>query len=88
MKWLKSIYVFVALIVIGAFVTIGSYDLGTHAGTKEIVTTSNGMQQHRFDVNEDKIKASIEAYKGLGNVITFIGGVGLVIILTKDCSKR
>ena len=85
MQHIKPIYVFVLLMVLGAFLTIGSYDLGKHAGTKVIVTNQPmGMKNYKSYTDEDKIKSYTESYKSIGNIVLLIGGIGLVTVITKE----
>ena len=46
LKYIKPIYIFILLMLLGSFLTISSYDLGSHAGTKKITTkNSNGRDR-------------------------------------------
>lgn len=73
------------MMIIGALITLNSYELGKRAGTKEIVTDSgNGMKNYRWDIDEDKIDASTEAYKTVGGMVLLIGGIGMVSVLVKN----
>ena len=84
LKYIKPIYIFILLMLLGAFLTISSYDLGTHAGTKKITTkNSNGSTSLIYQTNTDKISASIDAYKSLGCVVLLIGGIGVISVLPK-----
>ena len=85
MKHIKPIYVFVLLMLLGTFLSIGSYNLGKRAGTREIVRTSTlGMKEYKYDIDEDKINGYTESYRSVGNIVLLIGGIGLITVMVKE----
>ena len=85
MKHIKPIYVFILLMLLGAFLSIGSYDLGKRAGTREIVRTStSGMKEYKYNTDEDKIKGYTESYRSVGCIVLLIGGIGLITVMVKE----
>lgn len=85
MNRIKPIYVFILLMVIGVFLSIGSYELGKRAGTRELVQQgSNGMTNYSWQTDEEKIMAYTETYRGIGYMVLLIGGIGLVAMMIKN----
>ena len=85
MKKTKPIHIFILLMLLGTFITLNSYDLGQQAGTTTRVTSGAlGMKSYTSDINEDKVTAVTEAYKNVGTIVLFIGGIGLVSVLIKN----